>query len=149
MSEENNEQIIETPIIEEASVIEPAPIIEEAPVFEPAPHIVVEAPQPQPEENVITAPSFPVSEVPAIGIVEHGVIGSTVAPVASVVPKPEKQKVKEETVALFSTKNVSWSEAGKVYRGYNFVSKSEADKWLTRDHIRLATPEEVAKEFGK
>jgi hypothetical protein len=38
---------------------------------------------------------------------------------------------------------------GKVYRGYNIVEKDAADKWLTRSHIRMATPEEVAKEFGK
>jgi hypothetical protein len=38
---------------------------------------------------------------------------------------------------------------GKVYRGYNIVTKEQADKWLTRDHIRLATPEEVAQEFGR
>jgi hypothetical protein len=52
-------------------------------------------------------------------------------------------------VALFSTKNVTWSEVGKVYRGYNIVEKDAAEKWLTRSHIRIATPEEVAKEFGK
>jgi hypothetical protein len=36
-----------------------------------------------------------------------------------------------------------------VYKrqGYNIVTKEQADKWLTRDHTRLATPEEVAKEF--
>jgi hypothetical protein len=38
---------------------------------------------------------------------------------------------------------------GKVYRGYNIVEKDAAEKWLTRSHIRTATPEEVAKEFGK
>jgi hypothetical protein len=57
-------------------------------------------------------------------------------------------KVKPETVAIHSTKNVSWPEIGKVLRGYNIVEKEIADKWLTRKHIRLATPEEVAREFG-
>jgi hypothetical protein len=38
---------------------------------------------------------------------------------------------------------------GKVYTGINIVEKDAADKWLTRSHITVATPEEVAKEFGK
>jgi hypothetical protein len=29
------------------------------------------------------------------------------------------------------------------------VTKQAADKWTTRDHIRIATPEEVARDFGK
>jgi uncharacterized protein (UPF0332 family) len=33
--------------------------------------------------------------------------------------------------------------------GYNIVEKDAAEKWLTRSHIRTATPEEVAREFGK
>lgn len=162
MSEENNEQIVENlivepapvaelePVVEPAPVAEPAPVIEPEPVFEPAPHVVVESVEPAPAENVITAPSFPVSEVPAVGIVADGVIGSTTTKVEPMKPKASKKSApKEETVAIFSTKNVTWSEVGKVYRGYNIVSKSAADKWLTRSHVRLATPEEVAKEFGK
>ena len=58
-------------------------------------------------------------------------------------------KESKKTVAVHSTKNVSWSEVGKVYRGYNIVTPQQAEKWLTRNHIRLATPEEVAKEFGR
>lgn len=134
----------------EAAPIEEAPHVEPAPVFEPAPHVVVEDTPPAPEANVIMAPSNPVSEVPAVGIVANGVIGSTVTKVEPLKRRSEKKSgTKEETVAIFSTKNVTWSEVGKVYRGYNIVSKSAADKWLTRNHVRLATPEEVAKEFGK
>jgi hypothetical protein len=59
--------------------------------------------------------------------------------------KPEK----EITSAVFSTKNVTWEGVGKVYRGYNIVSEEDAKKWLTRGHIRLATPEEIKEEFGK
>lgn len=169
MSEENNEQVVENtesvpamlapgesiiaPVevpVEAEPVLQPEPVFEPVPVFEPAPHIVEEALEPMPDANVITAPSFPVAEVPAVGIVADGVIGSTVTKVEPVMPKPSKKSApKEETVAIFSTKNVTWSEVGKVYRGYNIVAKSAADKWLTRNHVRLATPEEVAKEFGK
>ena len=87
------------------------------------------------------------------------VVVDDIAPVAEVeVAKPAKVETKKKTkepvaseqdiVAVFSTKNVTWSGVGKVYRGYNIVSQEEADKWVTRDHIRLATPQEVAKEYG-
>ncbi len=54
---------------------------------------------------------------------------------------------KPETVAIFSTKNVTWSGVGKVFKGYNIVSKDHSEKWLTRSHVRLATPQEVAQEL--
>jgi len=59
-------------------------------------------------------------------------------------PKPNLPKL-----AVFSTRNVTLPGVGKVYRGYNIVSEHEATEWLKRDHIRLATPEEIAEEFGK
>jgi hypothetical protein len=55
----------------------------------------------------------------------------------------------KETVAIYSTKNVSWPGVGKVLKGYNIVTKGNSKKWLERNHVRIATPEEVAKEFGK
>jgi hypothetical protein len=55
----------------------------------------------------------------------------------------------EEKVAIYSSKNVSWAGVGKVLKGYNIVTKSVSEKWLKRDHIRIATPEEVARDFGK
>lgn len=63
-------------------------------------------------------------------------------------PKAAKKKDDEKIVAVFSTKNVTWNGVGKVYRGYNIVTQEEADQWATRSHIRIATPEEVAQEFG-
>lgn len=54
-----------------------------------------------------------------------------------------------EKVAVYSTRNVSWLGVGRVSKGYNIVSKESAEKWMTRDHIRLATPEEVASEYNK
>jgi hypothetical protein len=58
------------------------------------------------------------------------------------------KKEKPETVAVFSTKNVVWDEVGKLSKGYNIVQKDKADKWLKRSHVRIATPEEVARDFG-
>lgn len=62
--------------------------------------------------------------------------------------QPAKPKGRNETVAIYSTRNVSWEGVGKVEKGYNIVSKTEAEKWLMRDHARLATPEELAREYG-
>jgi hypothetical protein len=123
------EPVAETPVVEYA---------EETPVVEEAAQAVVEAPSYQAPE-----------EVQALGAVEEGVIGATTAVVASPRKKKEKAAEVKEKIALYSTKNVTWSEVGKVYRGYNIVDKAAAEKWLTRSHIRVATPEEVAKEFGK
>ena len=135
----NEAPVFEAPVVEEP-VVE-APVVEhvvETPVVEDAPQPVVEAPAYQAPE-----------EVQALGSVAEGVIGATTAPKAPEKKKASKPALKKETVALYSTKNVTWSEVGKVYRGYNIVEKSAAEKWLTRSHIRTATQEEVAKEFGK
>lgn len=112
------------------------------------------------DNDVITAKvtSKNPTEKKVLGSTESGAIGTTPAKkVAS--RSAEKKKItetnakkkaeKEETVAIYSSRNVTWSDVGKVYRGYNIVSKEAADKWLTRNHTRLATPEEVAEEFGK
>lgn len=86
--------------------------------------------------------------VAGITSVENGVIGT-----GKVAKKPKataaKTEVKVEKVAIHSTKNVTWSGVGKVYRGYNLVTPEQAEKWLTRSHIRTATPQEVAREFNK
>ena len=65
------------------------------------------------------------------------------------IDKTLKSENKENTVAIYSSKNVSWPGVGKVLKGYNIVTKSISEKWLQRDHIRIATPEEVARDFGK
>lgn len=131
--------VFEAPVVEE-SVVE-APVVEhvvETPVVEETAEAVVEAPEYQAPE-----------EVQALGSVAEGVIGATTAPKASERKKSAKPADTKETVALYSERNVTWSGVGKVYRGYNIVEKDAADQWLTRSHIRIATPEEVAKEFGK
>lgn len=129
------EPVVESPVVEETSL---EPVKEEAPAQEAN------------TNDVIGAPSYSGnSETQALGAVNNGAIGATTAPKTSKKSSAKKESEKKETVALHSTRNVTWSGVGKVYRGYNIVEKSEADQWLTRSHIRLATPEEVAKEFGK
>ena len=151
------ENFNENPIVEEAVYEAPvfeAPVVEE-PVAEPIAEtpVVEEAFVPQhleAEPDAIKAPAYSApEEIQALGAVAEGVIGATTAAVATPRKKNSKPEEKKETVAIHSTKNVTWSEVGKVYRGYNIVEKDAADKWLTRPHIRMATPEEVAKEFGK
>jgi hypothetical protein len=77
---------------------------------------------------------------------EENVIGSASAEKKEAVnSKVSKEK---NTVAIYSTKNVTWSGVGQVSKGYNIVTRQAADKWATRNHIRIATPEEVAGEYG-
>jgi hypothetical protein len=80
--------------------------------------------------------------------VAGGVIG-TGAVKRKPVAKKEAEKKDAKEVAIHSEKNVSWAGVGKVYRGYNIVTKAQAKEWLTKSYIRTATPEEVAEEFGK
>ena len=85
---------------------------------------------------------------PALTPVANGVIGSGKADLSKK-EKPVSTKKEEDRVALFSTKNVFWDGYGHLNRGYNIVSKAKAEAWLTRSHVRPATPEEVANAFGK
>jgi hypothetical protein len=120
------EEVVETPAREvETPVVEIAVEPRTLPVEDPAP-VVAEAPK---------APDQ------ALGFLKSGAIGSMAAdgPKPSDAPKADNS----DKVAIHSTRNVSWPEAGKVYRGFNIVTKAAADKWLSRDHIRLATPDEL------
>jgi hypothetical protein len=152
------ENINENPIVEETAYESPvfeapvfeAPVAEEPVVEAPVVEHVVETPVVEEVQAVVEAPAYQApEEVQALGSVAEGVIGATTAPKAPEKKKPVKPESKKDKVALYSTKNVTWPEVGKVYRGYNIVDKDAAEKWLTRSHIRTATPEEVAKEFGK
>lgn len=163
--EENNlnndmplENIIAPEVVEEAPVVE-EPVVEapmpETKVEEVAVENNIEASISEAEESTdaITTSDFSRSSsdtVQGIGSVANGVIGvaETPRPVKTAKAAPVKKKA-TKTVAVFSTRNVSWNGVGKVSRGYNIVTQEEADKWVTRDHIRIATPEEVAREFGR
>jgi hypothetical protein len=63
--------------------------------------------------------------------------------------KEVKPAVVNEKVAVYSSKNLTWNGVGKLYRGYTIVSAESATKWVNHPAVRLATPEEVAKEFKK
>ena len=117
-----------------------APVVE-APA-EPVAEPVVEAPV---VEAVVEAPAVE-EPVQALGFTETGAIGSMAAdgPKAVITQSVDLS----EKVALHSTKSVRWEEVGAIAKGYNIVTKAQADKWLTRGHVRIATPEEVKKAFG-
>jgi hypothetical protein len=142
------EAVVETPEVVEAPVVEETPVVE-TPVVEEAPVAPVQEEPKTEEPTAITAPSYAGSDsVQAVGTVANGAIGATTVkrePRKAAASKPAKE---EKTVAIKSTKNVSWVGVGKVSKGINIVSQKEADQWLTRDHITLVTPEEVKSEFG-
>jgi hypothetical protein len=130
---------VEEQVHVEATVVEaPVEHVEE-PVEEP----VVEAP-------VFEAPvvSAPVAEEPvqALGFTETGAIGSMAADGPSKTINSEVNL--SGKVALHSTRSVRWEEVGNLNRGYNIVTEKQAEKWLTRSHVRIATPEEIQKAFG-
>jgi hypothetical protein len=102
-------------------------------------------------ENIVSAPEPEGSEGPGVAPLDSGAIGSTTVKFKAEPTKAEatqeKKADKKPTVALYSNGNIHWEEVGSLSKGYNFVTKLEADKWLTLDSIRLATPDEIAKEF--
>jgi hypothetical protein len=103
----------------------------------------------QKNNDIITGPKgLRKTEKEVIAPVINGAIGTAKAPI---VPKVQESKPKPkevEKVAVHSTRNVYWPGVGKVSKGYNIVKRDAAEMWLTRNHIREATPEEVAREFG-
>ena len=123
----------------------------EAPVVEaPVEHVAEPVAEPVVEAPVVEAPvvEAPVAEEPvqSLGFTETGAIGSMAADGPS---KTINLNVDlSEKVALHSTKSVRWESVGAISKGYNIVTKAQADKWLTRSHVRIATPEEVKKAFG-
>jgi hypothetical protein len=123
----------------------------EAPAVEaPVEHVEEPVLEPVVEAAVVEAPvvSAPVAEEPvqALGFTETGAIGSMAADGPSKIINSEVNL--SGKVALYSTKSVRWEEVGTLNRGYNIVTEKQAEKWLSRSHVRIATPEEVQKAFG-
>lgn len=153
MSEDNlNKDIVEDLVIDEETKTEEVKgledLIADLEVSIPKPVLAEESV----DNKVISSEDTPKSsksKKTTLSEVDNGVIGSSWADRKDVVtPNTKFNDKKEETVAIFSTRNVTWPNVGKVSTGYNIVKASEAEKWLTRSHVRLATPEEVAKEYN-
>jgi L-serine deaminase len=84
----------------------------------------------------------------AVTTTNNGAIGSGPADRSPKVKATEPKETKIKTVALFSTRNVLVEGVGKITKGYNIVDEEKAEQWLKRDHVRTATPKEVAEEYG-
>jgi hypothetical protein len=73
--------------------------------------------------------------------------------ILSFVPREAEEAKDEEKprekVAIYSLKNLSWTGVGSLENGYNIVFKEDADKWITNKSVRMATPEEVQRAYGK
>jgi len=148
MSEKNNSEFKDVPLakLEDDEALIPHPLIEQYNDYVKDlkdKHVEVS----EEAVNVISSDKSATSPNLSVTSNEENVIGSASADKKETV-KPTAAKNKD-MVAIHSTKNVSWSGVGSVSRGYNIVTKEASVKWLTRYHIRLATPEEVARDFGK
>lgn len=125
----------------------------ERPIEEAEVNPVVEAPVAEPvlvedEPAVIVAPVAP-EETPAIVPVENGVIGTGKVVKKKDAPKPKAAAAdKTDKVAIFSSRNSVWQGVGKIVKGYNFVTKDAADKWLTLDSVRAVEPNEIKSNLG-
>jgi hypothetical protein len=139
MSENNNSEFKDVPLakLEDGEALIPHQLVEK----------YKEAVKAQEERNdVISSDKMATSPNLSVTSNEENVIGSASAEKKEAVnSKVSKGK---NTVAIYSTKNVTWSGVGQVSKGYNIVTRQAADKWATRNHIRIATPEEVAGEYG-
>jgi hypothetical protein len=91
---------------------------------------------------VITIPKKKTKPKASAESVINDTIGSSIEE-----EKPKKIESKKNKIALYSSRNVFWDGVGEVKRGYNFVTQEEADKWMTRIHIRFVTPEEIKEAF--
>jgi len=69
------------------------------------------------------------------------------------VPRDDHKEVKSDTpqekVAVYSERNLHWNGVGQLQRGYNIVNKEASVKWLKHKAVRSASPEEVARHYGK
>jgi hypothetical protein len=104
------------------------------------------------DTNVISAPQKAHTDGPVsnTSTSADGVIGSKAADRVFEKPVQPEPKVDDSNkAALWSNKNIRWTGVGTLTKGYNIVTKEAAEKWLVREGIREATPEEVATHFGK
>jgi len=99
------------------------------------------------DNNVVISSEPKVNKNVSVISDNNDVIGSNSLRKTDTGNNPDAEE--KDTVAIHSTKNVSWPGVGKILKGYNIVTKSNAEKWLKRSHVRSATPEEVARSFGK
>ena len=87
-------------------------------------------------------------EMQVLEPIDSGAVGTAMRKIDKTVSDAATEPKENDKVAIHSTKNVYLPGVGKVLKGYNIVKREAAEKWLAREHIREATPEELAREFG-
>jgi hypothetical protein len=61
----------------------------------------------------------------------------------------EAEATPDEKVAIWSARNMRWSDVGSVSQGYNIVTKEAAVKWLGRQGVRMASADELSTYYSK
>ncbi len=106
-------------------------------------------------ENVITGPAKPekVARSSNSKTNEDGVV--TVNSADAALRKKVDTTVNEvkpdpdEKVAIWSARNMRWSDVGTISQGYNIVTKEAAVKWLGRQGVRMASADELSTYYSK
>lgn len=160
MEDTVNETPVDTPVVEAVSEPTEEKVLATEKVAQENPEVVQsasvqEAPKAEDtEKNVISGPKK--QKAPRASNTttkQDNTIASNAADYALFgAPKPSAKvkKEKDDTkVALWSDKNLRWSDVGEVVKGYNIVTEEAAAQWLTKSGIRKATPEEVAAHYSK
>jgi hypothetical protein len=152
MSEDiKNEDVVPASVVDNEPIISPEVAEKAAEVVE---KLVEESKPVEAEEtksdNVISGPSYsaPAEEKPVLGSVANGVIGTSSAKPAAKPAKQKSEPKKDNVIAVYSPKNIHWDGVGKLSKGFNVVNKDVAEKWLTREGVRIADPKEVAQGYG-
>jgi polyribonucleotide nucleotidyltransferase len=139
--------------VEKVEEVAEAPVTEEAVIEEPKEEKKKPAKSKKAVENAIVSDSVEEKEDDDIDalldklIAEEVNAGNIIGSLSADKVGPVAIDADAAKVAVFSTRNASWGGYGSVYKGYNILSKRRADAWLTRSHVRLATPAEVAQHL--
>ena len=86
--------------------------------------------------------------IPTLGYNEDGIMGSTITEDAVERINTNTETVILNKIAVFSTRNLYTENFGKLKVGYNIISNTHSDFWLSQRGVRLATPQEVAEAFA-
>lgn len=158
MSENSIQEVAVEPVVEKVPAQTDGPVKKTRSTKKVAEHSSIKISD-EPEEKasnqkIISGPSK--TKAPRSSNVhskENGAIGSHSADRAlaknNTDEKKQDSEKKKDKKAIWSNKNIRWSDVGTLVKGYNIVNEEAARKWLAREGIREATPEEVAAYYGK
>lgn len=101
------------------------------------------------EESLIASPEPEVAIAPApfLGTTDNGAIGSMSANKKTATKK--KVARNDNKAYLMSERALFINGVGRLWKGFNVVPKKYEDKWLSHSGVRMATTEEIDKEYGR